>query len=129
MKLIRITAILAAALVGTSVSATPITWTPIGPNAPAPFVPFTGFGQPQKSTTYNQIGPTTFGSDGSRSTTTGSNSASSGGLTAVRTGNQITYSDGSKGIIIDDKLFITKPDGSEGICTLVDNKLVSCRAR
>lgn len=122
MKLIRITTILAAALVGTSVSATPITWTPIGPNAPAPFVPFTGFGQPQKSTTYNQIGPTTFGSDGSRSTTTGTSSASSSGVTAVRTGNQVVYSDGSRGTYIDDKLFITTAKGEQFVCATVEGK-------
>jgi hypothetical protein len=50
-----------------------IRWNPIGENAPAPmeaFKPFNIKPLSPPSTTYNQIGPLTYGSDGSRAYST-----------------------------------------------------------
>jgi hypothetical protein len=67
----------AVILIASTAHAQKIRWKPIGENAPAPFESFKPFAPMDTrplsppATTYNQIGPLTFGSDGSRGYTTG----------------------------------------------------------
>lgn len=63
MKYLTALILLAAS---TAAGAQNIQWKPIGENAPEPFRPFQGFNPKPPVTIQYQVGPLTFGSDGSR---------------------------------------------------------------
>jgi hypothetical protein len=50
---------------------------------------------------------------------------------AVRVGDRVTWPDGMYGIIVEDQIFLTRPDGKKGVCVVANNGVVpgSCKDR
>jgi hypothetical protein len=109
MKYFAAVAVVVAASTGTAQN---IRWNPIGPNAPAP-MDIHSLRPP--TTTYNQVGPLTFGSDGSRGYTTGNTTIvkrlDGQDSTGFAVGPVVVMDDGSKGQWVGDTFMMFNQSG------------------
>lgn len=97
--------LVAAALLSTAASAQNITWKPVTSGT------MQWGNAPKSSIGYRQIGPTTYGTDGS---------------TEYRAGNSTVTNNGSTGVHVGQAYYETAPDGTRKVCqTIGDNTFCS----